>query len=499
MHGEAGSHLLGGNSMKTTTGIAVALVAGIVWTSSAVAAPGSKLLGSWPRVRSAVQRPGDRFAHRTAARQAPDADAPLPDELPLEDAPLPDDAPPAEEAPLPDDGAASDTDAPADTTFPADGSDEMPADDSNSEIPEAPTNDAPPRELPRTPYMTPPEGDSQATPPPGEEEIAAGELSTADWLGGGGCSDDCCSDSCDPCRGKPGYRVYFMAEALWLNLSRPGYQTLAETNGSTPGTAVLSTRNLDPGSGVGPRFRLGWLFGRSSSVELDYFGLNHWSSTNQVLAPGSINLPGPLHTDISGFSQADRFTAGYAATIQNAEANYLHRLGASNFQMLFGFRYLGFNEKLNLQTKSPQVSNHYAINARNQLFGLQCGSRYLVQFWRIGIEGIGKAGLYGNDALQRTHIGPGSEATNWLLVDKTGGNLAFIGELGLNGMAQISNWLYIRGGYNLFWLQGVARAADQLALTTSPGATVESAHAGSLVHNRGAFLHGASVGLEVRW
>ena len=118
--------------MKSTTGIAVALVAGILWTSSAVAAPGSKLLGSWPRVRSAVQRPGDRFAHRTAARQAPDADAPLPDELPLEDAPLPDDAPPAEDAPLPDDGAASDTDAPADTTFPADGSDEMPADDSNS-------------------------------------------------------------------------------------------------------------------------------------------------------------------------------------------------------------------------------------------------------------------------------------------------------------------------------------------------------------------------------
>jgi hypothetical protein len=375
----------------------------------------------------------------------------------------------------------------------------MPADDSNTEIPEAPTDDTPPRELPRAPYMTPPPGDSQATPPPGEEEIAVGELSTAEWLGGGACSDDCCADSCDPCRSVPGYHVYFIAEALWLNLSRSGYQTLAQTDGTTPGTALLSTRDLDPGSGVGPRLRLGLLFGSNSSVELNYFGLNHWSSTNQVRAPGSINLPGPLHTDISGFSQADHFSAGYAATIQNAEANYLHRIAASNFQMLFGFRYLGFNEKLNLQAHSPQVSNHYAINARNQLFGLQCGSRYLVQFWRIGIEGIGKAGLYGNDALQRTHIGPGSEATNWLLVDKTGGNLAFIGELGLNGIAQISNWLYIRGGYNLFWLQGVARAADQLALTTSPGATVESAHAGSLVHNRGAFLHGASVGLEVRW
>jgi len=155
MHGEAGSRLLGGKTMRTTTGIAVALVAGIVWTSSAVAAPGSNSRGSWPRVRNAVQRPGDRFAHRIAARQAPDADAPLPDELPLED------------APLPDDGAASDADAPADTTFPADGSDEMPADDSSTEIPEAPTDDAPPRELQSTPYMTPPEGDSQGTPPPG--------------------------------------------------------------------------------------------------------------------------------------------------------------------------------------------------------------------------------------------------------------------------------------------------------------------------------------------
>lgn len=491
--------------MKTTTGIAIALVAGILLTSLAAAAPGSKSRGSWPRVRNAVQRPGDRIARRTLARQAPDTDAPLPDDRLLEEAPLPDDAPstddapPSDEAPLSDDSAPADTEPPADATFPADRSDEMPSDDSNAEIPEAPTDDAPPRELPRAPYMTPPESVDEDALPHGEEEIAAGELTTADWLSGGACSDDCCADGCDPCRGVPGYRVYFMAEALFLNLSRPGYQTLAENSSTTPGTAALSTRDLDPGSGVGPRLRLGWLFGGSSSVELNYFGLNHWSTTNQVSAPGELSLPGPLASDISGFSGANHFTAGYAATIQNAEANYLHRIGASNFQLLMGFRYLGFNEKLNLQAQSAHASNNYGINVRNQMFGLQCGSRYLVQFWRIGIEGIGKAGLYGNDALQRTHIGPGSEATNWLLVDKTGGNLAFIGELGLNGMAQISNWLYIRGGYNLFWLQGVARAADQLALTTSAGATDGSAHAGSLVHNRGAFLHGASVGLEVRW
>lgn len=433
-----------------------------------------------------------------------DRQAPLPDDATLEDAPLPDDPRPADEAPLPLERGAPSAFPPAAEDAVDRAAHQVPVEDEFT-IPEAPGEE--PDDASKLPYMTPPP-DEVVPPADRLETIAPGELDSVDWLAGGvgfsgPCADDCCDSCCDPCRGMPSYRLYFIGEALFLNLSRPGYRALADegpTGESTSAAAtVLSTRNLDPGNGVGPRFRLGWLFGPRSSVELSYFGLNYWNATNEASAPGALSLPGPLASQIPGFSATDQITAGYAATIQNAEANYLHRLGMSNLQVLFGFRWLGFNEKLNLRAYSPMVSNDYSINARNQLFGLQCGSRYLVQFWRIGLEGVCKAGLYGNDSLQRTQIGPGNEVWSWLRTDRSGGNLAFVGELGLSGIAQVTNWLYVRGGYNLFWLQGIARAPDQLALTTSPGSTVESAQAGALVHNRGAFLHGASVGCEVRW
>ncbi|MBX9791780.1 MAG: BBP7 family outer membrane beta-barrel protein [Pirellulales bacterium] len=497
--------------MRIKLALALALAILGTMTSHILAASDTEARASHPRIRSAVQRSRDRWANRSLSRhtqpaEAPLPDAPLPDDDALENAPLPDDPPPSDDARMPDESEQPNSfpPLPAEPAEPA--ADEVPADAATS--PTAPADTSVPSDTPREPYLTPRPAD-EPTPPGNAEATGPGELATADWLGGAAgltdpCGEDCCDSCCDSCCGPASsYRLYFIGEALFLNLSRPGYRALAEETTLdgrlTSTTTVLSTRNLDPGSGVGPRLRLGWLFGAQSSVELSYFGLNYWNATNQATAAGALSLPGPLAGEIPGFSSADQITAGYAATIQNAEANYLHRLGASNWQLLCGFRYLGFNEKLHLVASSTHIANDYAINVHNQLYGLQCGSRYLVQFWRVGLEAIGKAGLYGNDALQRSKIGPGNDAQNWLVLDRSGGNLAFVGELGLNGIAQITNWLYVRGGYNLLWVQGIARAADQLSLTTSAGATVESAQAGSLVHNRGAFLHGASVGAEIRW
>jgi hypothetical protein len=70
---------------------------------------------------------------------------------------------------------------------------------------------------------------------------------------------------------------------------------------------------------------------------------------------------------------------------------------------------------------------------------------------------------------------------------------AFIGELGFSATYQVTSTLYAKAGYNLLWVEGIARAPDQLDFTDTP----ESGTA--LVIGKGAFLHGANVGLEARW
>ncbi len=73
------------------------------------------------------------------------------------------------------------------------------------------------------------------------------------------------------------------------------------------------------------------------------------------------------------------------------------------------------------------------------------------------------------------------------------GQVAFLGELNFNLIYQLSKVWDIRAGYNLFWIDGVALAPDQLDFSADIGA------GGRLDSNGNAFYHGVNIGLEARW
>ena len=91
----------------------------------------------------------------------------------------------------------------------------------------------------------------------------------------------------------------------------------------------------------------------------------------------------------------------------------------------------------------------------NTLLGGQLGLDAML--WDNGanfsVTGIGKVGVFGNDADQvTTTAGVGGALP---LVAASGGQASFVGELGLNARYQWTDRLSVIGGYNLLWVTGV--------------------------------------------
>lgn len=135
-----------------------------------------------------------------------------------------------------------------------------------------------------------------------------------------------------------------------------------------------------------------------------------------------------------------------------------------------------------------------SIQARvgNDLYGGQFGCR--LRLWDLGkwqVGAVGKAGVFGNAAYQRTTTVVDGQTYGPLAANDS--DVAFFGELGINSTLWVTRWLAWRAGYNFFWLQGVATAAQQFPLGNFGSETA------SINSNSSVFLQGFSTGLEARW
>ncbi len=104
----------------------------------------------------------------------------------------------------------------------------------------------------------------------------------------------------------------------------------------------------------------------------------------------------------------------------------------------------------------------------------------------------GKAGIYGNAIRASQRI---SDFDNFTFRNTSisGGQLSFLGELGLNGNYKFSECLSLRGGYQVYWVEGLALAPEQLDFTDTDTSGT------SLDKNGGLFIHGAHAGLMAQW
>jgi len=290
---------------------------------------------------------------------------------------------------------------------------------------------------------------------------------------------------------------YGSAEALWLQLDHGADGNTPVILDSASNATLLGTSDLTYSMEAGTRLVLGRRVGEAAAVELLYFGLNNWSASRTVVGNNDLRIPGDLGLTTLDFFNADALTASQSSTIDNVEVNLWRRYSESPLELMAGFRYLNLDEQFQISaTDSDTGASRYRVNTQNDLFGGQIGGRFrssLDQQGRLGLEATAKAGVFGNAVGMQQFVSDSNNTFVLRNTDVTAGRTAFVGDIGLAALMRVTDSITARIGYTLIWVEGVARAANQLDFTDT------TASGTSLAYGQGAFMQGVFTGLEVGW
>ena len=328
-------------------------------------------------------------------------------------------------------------------------------------------------------------------PPPPPVQPVSPRSRVGDSIGAGSancgaraCFDDCC---CGPL-------WTFRADAMFLKRSTPASTVLVTDSFAPGGTVLLNANQFNFPVTAGwdiyvARERLLGEWG----VEARYFNVDGFAAaiTPVASAGGAVVQFTP---GVGNVVNPATVSARFTSTLQNVEINGRREIN-DWLTLLAGFRYVDLSDqglRITQQVGNPTTNTaDDAINAHNYLAGFQIGLDGRFDFTeRFALEVIGKAGIFGNRASNDTSItqidGPAYASA------ATASHAAFVGEIDLAGVYKLTNAWAIRGGYQLFWVDGVATAYNQV------GPSNPLAGIGGINTSGSVFYQGAFVGLEFR-
>ena len=288
------------------------------------------------------------------------------------------------------------------------------------------------------------------------------------------------------------------AEALLLWRGSPQGLPLFENVG---GGSALNANNFGSGMAAGPRFTLFRHTGDDGAIEFNYLRVENFSATeNLPLTDGGYVQSSRGIYCCPSTTQLDTVSGGLTSALQSFELN--RRFPTNNgWQWLTGFRWVQWQENILIETSAVDglLRNSYDTGTFNDLYGWQFGADSIL--YGLGtpfrIEGLGKAGVYYNQASQHsanTLVDPVQSST--LAVRTSVAQAAFVGEVGLTAVYDIYDWLSFRAGYAAFWLGGIAQATNQLdSQKLCNGQPI----AGTTDTGGSVWVQGITLGLEARY
>jgi hypothetical protein len=270
------------------------------------------------------------------------------------------------------------------------------------------------------------------------------------------------------------------ASADAMIMSRSGGKTSSLLLNAGTGGELLNAKNINFPWAAGPRVSIvGEDICCCCDVEASYFGIDGWSAVKSITVPAEKANFMVYNATAFVLDPGDVVNYYYISRLHSAEINLRHPIW-ERLSVLMGFRCVELHEELS-STVNDAV--YLEDNVDNHLYGGQIGMNVaFVNSCRYSIEGVIKAGVYGNNSditMQiRDHIRLG-DTTN---------HTAALCEIGLVGIFQVTERLSARLGYQAMWLDGIAIAGDQVEnlnpLNPKPymGGTL--------------FYHGATAGFE---
>jgi len=329
-----------------------------------------------------------------------------------------------------------------------------------------------------------------APPPPDDSPFV--EESVVDEAYG--VTDDCCGvpsgcnvGNCCPC---PSWCIE--GGALLIDRSRPRSAVLATDSPQTGGNVMLDADDYDFDFRGGFEVsairrnvrRTCW------DLEARYFRVDGWEA-RQPIAYATGGLWSQYAQPI-GDSGAVAYASVYQSDLDGFELNLRRPVGCGWLTVLGGFRFVELDE-LSLTAVGelgPRGAlRTHRVGAINDLYGFQLGAdASLFERGCFSIDTLFRAGVYGNLAVNSVSIrGPGAPNLASRAKDHC---TSFVGELGLTGACQLTDCMTLTAGYRLTWLDEVAVAPDQLAVSNPLSGTATVDTDGS------PYYHGVVISLE---
>ena len=320
-----------------------------------------------------------------------------------------------------------------------------------------------------------------------------------------------------PCR-CPDYCRYGSFDVLFLqrNVGTDGSVIAENTSGTQP-VSLLTNESVQPATAAGMRLFYGVQGRNRVGWEIGYTGVYGMFGDAREEATGQIQIPGGLGQAVQGWATANAVRPTYDSSLNMFEANIfqhhhcikggphspfpwdrVHDPYCRSFNWLFGLRWAGLNETadLNVQTDPGEPFSAYSVTTSSQLIGPQIGIKERRQWNNWAVEGWAKTMLAGTflssyaDPIT-SPLAPGVEYRP--AREDTEVGVGFVADLNYSLTRRLGEHWWLRVGYNLIWVTGVALAPNQFDFT-------DSATSGTrLVGGSSVFLHGANLGLEARW
>jgi hypothetical protein len=295
----------------------------------------------------------------------------------------------------------------------------------------------------------------------------------------------------------------FQSETLFLKRNKPREIVLAGLDPGTPGAPqddfpLMTTHDLTSDFESGFRVNAGKRIDDDMTLELSYMRVHGFDGRETVAGPGNIDVPFQFQQfdQVAGtidFQGAHAVSARYHSNLDSVELN-VRRLLLPSTSVLAGFRYVRVREGFALFANDLDVGNDlqpspYTIDTWNDLFGAQIGANQRILLTeRLSLDFDALAGLFYNSSRQETLWR--DEGVLLRNFSTSGDSAAFVGELRLSGVYNLTENLSFRAGYQLMWIEGLALAPEQIDYTLTPAS-------GSRIRTNGdIFYHGVSLGLE---
>ncbi|RMF40637.1 MAG: hypothetical protein D6753_11330 [Planctomycetota bacterium] len=292
----------------------------------------------------------------------------------------------------------------------------------------------------------------------------------------------------NPCAPGCDVTAYLSYEALWLRREGDDRFTLSRNT-------FLPDFDFELGGDFGGRYTVGWLQNCVDGWEVSYVGPYDWQRSATVSGAATLQsnffpTGGYTASEVSAFNDADVHIQAYRAQLQTIELN--RRWWEWDVvSTMIGIRFVDYEEDFLFSSVNGTVGNGLFLQSTdNEMIGIQAGieAMYPVTL-RLNAGVRAKGGVYANFADSQTFLN--NAGTIVLNAGDSDVDVAGLIEVGYFANYSVTRSIRITGGYELWYMPGIATIPEQRSQVVSPssGTTVFT--------DNEVVVHGGSVGVQV--